>query len=310
MYVLLKIRDIPLSYLVYIGVISCVNLAALLAGNIDGLLFVKTSTTSLLLIFAFSFRDLTLDREYKTIAALLFVVAAYVVLSGGEITLHSKALAYLAFVLWTVYTLLNSVQPPFWIPLLVGAIGFLVGARGVFLAAFIGFMLSTLNSKRLKIFVPIAFFCLYTLLIPGLVIEGATFFDVGKSEIDRSIMNAYVSTGLLSGYLAPQPTLIESSNVLEYADGDGIFVHNYWLVIAAYTGPLIFFLPSRLANHRKSLNNNGDAGAWAILILLAISPESHIARFLIFALPGLLPLPALPHKQPFKLNASQGRSNA
>lgn len=274
------------------------NLMAFVSGKFGALLLAKSITTSALLIFIFSDKNTSQSHTYKIIITLLFLSAADSIVGRAEVDLQGKGMGYFAFLIWALASILVRGKAPVYFGIVAAIVGIATGARGVFIVIAFAYALTTINSRAVKVAGILGFFFLYTLLIPGLVIGGNAFFDVGKSEIDRSMMNAYVSAGLIDGYLAPQPALIGSSNVLEYSDAENIFVHNYFLVLIAYCGPLILLLPGRLVNARRATSKNAETAAWAILALLTISPESNIARFLLFCLPGLLSMPRREHKVP------------
>ncbi len=259
--------------------------------DVQAMIIVKSLATLLLLLFSIYFKS----RRGRLIYALALICGMILTLPQFSISelSENKSLGYLIFniIIFLMPIIRPSKKQLNWILIISMLVMLIVGARGPLLALMIAIFVFRTPLQKYSIFVAIGFIFFYS--AAQFLASNFEFQSMlaGKSENDRALMNYYFVNEIIKNPFLPTPSLMENNNILEQANTEGIYVHNFWLVSWAYLGvavlPMLIILLGKI---RKSTSDFKEL-AYAIIILLSLSPESNIARYLIFALPSLINRP-------------------
>ncbi len=257
-------------------------------GALDLKTILKVIITLTLFLLASFWKLEEVKKYYKLvlIAALCLAVSEFSFMG----LVDDKSLGYLIFLLTITLVLIKNYRPDQYrfVLYIMVVVMYFIGARGVLVAVLIGLICSTKNIVKFSSIIVLTFIVSYTTFD---VLYNYIGFDdsmIGKSELDRSLMNILFLENILTNPIAPFPTLIQNTNIMGDENTEGVYVHNYWLVAWSYLGLIApIFLYSILVKAKSCLLCHKEL-LFAVVVLITLSPETNISRFLVLSIPGLL----------------------
>lgn len=260
-----------------IYILSFIVILLLLLVNIENIFYAKSFFTLLLLIPIFKKNFNQLDR----IVIMFYLFAALYSFTFENLLDFSKSLIYFIFLSFLI--LLKYIKSTVGYIIAISILiifSFFADVRSIMIALLLSIILFKFSKNII-----ILFLLGLTLTYSIYLIEVLDFLNIGigKSELDRSLMNYFVVDKLTNYFLFPAPYLVSQSNILSYANSENIYIHNYFLILICYLGIFFIYFFVKRINFR-SLSYKNNQIAIIICIVLIFSPESVISRFLLFFL--------------------------
>lgn len=260
-----------------------------ISGSESLLMIIKATWTLLVVLYIVTDNRIKTSRLEKFSIVLMFFAVLLAFYHTDLFLTKDKAIGYILFSMMLFKHIWSEKHAPTssFVLFVVAVMATIVGARGVIVAICLGFITSYAKSRLLKVWIYTAVIFIYSYLL----VSAFEIFnlEIGKSENDRFALNIYTATRMFDGYFLPDPAIIKTSNILEHEDSEGVFVHNYFLIALAYVGPLVLITPIYFANAVElTTEKTNEVILHSIVFLLLVSPESQIARFLLFGIPFVI----------------------